>query len=137
MKSLFATILLVSFVGVAAFGFVGMYHNNSGNHDNGCIWATSQGAGCPKQNNSIDYLTLHLNAFKDFATVTFGHIAASLLILSLFVAVVVSGILLKNLAPSKLSLAYHRLKQSDSFRPPSQYKLIRWLSLHENSPSIP
>lgn len=135
MKSLFTVVVLVSFIGVAVFGLVGMYHNNSQNHNSDCIWATSQSADCPKQSNLIGYLTLHLNAFKDFATVTFGHIATSLLVLSLFVIGAIFGILLKNLALPKLSLAYHRLKWLDSFRPPSLYKFIRWLSLHENSPS--
>jgi len=136
MKSLFTTILLVSFVGIGFLGFAGMYHSNQQNHNDGCIWATSQGINCPKQSNPINYLTLHLNAFKDFSTVIFDNVATTLLIFSLFIVGATLGILLENLAPPKLSLAYQRLKRSDSFHSSFQYKLIHWLALHENSPTI-
>jgi hypothetical protein len=134
MKFPLAYILLISFVGVALFGYTGM-HTGMQNHEGGCIAALARGTDCPKQGNLVDYLAFHLDAFKNFSTATFNDIASSLLILSLFVALVTLWALRRrNLAPPKL--AYFRLKQFNSFHPPSQDELIGWLSLHENSPAL-
>lgn len=134
MKSVFTSLLIVSFVSIAVFGIFGM-HAGMQDHGGECIAATAQGTDCPKQANPVEYLTFHLDAFRDFSTATFGDIATSLLILSLLIIGIVFGGLRGNLAPPRL--AYSQIRRSDSFRPPSQYGLIRWLALHENSPATP
>jgi len=137
MKYLLTVVLIVSFVSIGTFGFAGMSHGNINieNHDSNCIWATSQATDCSKQGNPIDYLALHFNAFKDFSTAAFGALATTLLIFSLFIVGATFSLLTGNLASPKLNLRYHWLKQLDSLRSLSQYRLIRWLSLHENSPA--
>lgn len=131
MKSLFTTIVLAIFIGIAMFGIFGI-HIGMKNHRGGCITATAQGTDCPKQSNLVDYLAFHIDAFKNFSTATFSDTAASLLILSLLVFVIAFGAWLEDMAPPQFS--YHRLKIPCSFKPP-QYELLCWLALHENSPS--
>ncbi len=135
MKYLLITVLVVSFVGIGTLGFAGMSHSNSQNYDNGCIWAISQGTDCPKQGNSIDYLASHFNAFKNFSSAAFGTLATTLLLLSLFIVGTTFSLLSGNLVSPKLNLSHHWLKRLDSLRLLSQYRLIHWLSLHENSPA--
>lgn len=134
MKSLFTSAVLVSFIGIAVFGIFGM-HAGMQNHNDGCIAATAQGTDCPRQADLIDYLTFHLNAFQNFSAATVSTITFSLLILSLLVVGAAFGASLRSLALPKL--APHRVGWSDPFRPPSQYGLIHWLALHENSPAAP
>ncbi len=129
-----STLLLIGFIGLVVFGVFGM-HVEMQNHNGGCIVATARGMYCPKQSNPVDYLTFHLYAFKNFLTATLSDVASSLLFFSLLAIGIFFSALLVNLTPPKF--AYCRLKRSDSFSPPSQYELIRWLALHENSPATP
>ncbi len=135
MKSLLTTILFLGFVNIAVFGVFGM-HSGMQNHDSGCIAATAQGTGCPKQSDSLEYLTFHLDAFREFSTATSGeNILASLLALTLLAAGAGLALFLGNLALSQLDFAYFRYKQCENFSSPPEQQLLRWLALHENSPA--
>jgi hypothetical protein len=134
MKSLFTTIILTSFIGIAVFGILGM-HRGMKNNGTDCIAAVAQGMDCLKQSNPVDYIAFHIGAFKNFLTASLSDTTTSLLILSLIViGIAFVGALHKNLAT--MEFAYHRLKRPYSFKPP-QCERLRWLALHENSPSAP
>src|SRR3989338_312693 len=135
MRFTITTLLVVSFVGVAVFGFFGMGHSEQ-SHEGGCIAASTQGADCPPNSDPIDSASFHLDAFKTFSAATFEKSTlASLLTLLLLAMVAVLGLLSGNLVSPKLNLAYLRSKRSEYFNLPPEYNLIRWLRLHENSPA--
>jgi len=113
MRSAFISILLISFVSIAVFGIFGM-HAGMQDHGGGCIAAAAQGTDCPKQADPVEYLTFHLDAFRDFSTATFGDIATSLLILSLLVIGIVFGGLRGNLAPPRLPRQDSSILKSDA-----------------------
>ncbi len=131
----FGVFLIMGFVGISVFGAFGM-HTGMQNHNGGCIAATAQGADCPKQGNPLEYLTFHLDAFRDFSTVIFEeNLLAYLLVLALLAAGVGLALLLGNLAPPQSDLAYFRYGQGENFNSPPKLRLLRWLALHENSPA--
>ncbi len=135
MKNILSLLLVASFASIAVFGVFGM---NAGmyNHDGGCIAATVQGADCPTQSDSFEYLTFHLDAFREFSTATFGeNILASLLALALLVVGAGLALFLGNRASPQLDFAYSLYRQRENSDSPSEQQLLRWLALHENSPS--
>jgi len=135
MKFLFTTALLVSFVGVAAFGFSGMHYNDSQDHGGSCIWAASQGVDCPKQGSTTNYLTFHLDAFKGFSTAIFvGNVMSSLFLTLTSLLFIGLAFLSPNLFKPP-QLAFYRHQYRDSFSPHQKQRLTRWLALHENSPA--
>ena len=65
-----AFIILVSFIAIAVFGFVGMGMDHGEMH-RGCIAAQAQGtAACPGDRDPMGALRFHLDAFKGFSTAT-------------------------------------------------------------------
>ena len=137
MKLALTTILLVGFVGIVVFGLITMNHRNAYDH-NGCILATTQGADCSKVTDSLSFVAFHLDAFKNFSTAVFSNN-----ILSIFLAIVALislvgfGISLRvNVQHSQLNFFSRRRRFLESFCPPFQKELTRWLALHENSPAF-
>lgn len=129
-----SVLLLIGFVGVAALGIFGV-HDGMQNHDGGCALATSQGTDCPKQVNPIGYLTFHLDALRNFSTVTLdGGLFVSLALLAALAATVLYGITRGVLTAPRLSPA-HCEDRSASFTSSTKRALLEWLVLHENSPS--
>lgn len=139
-----ATLLIASYIAIGAFGVFGMHTQGDMNmqgHDmpqSNCVGATATGVDCPKQANLIDFANFHINAFRGFSVAIFGqNILASILVLVTWIAGIGLGALLASyLSLSQPHLAYsrYRLKQL-SLSPQDQ--LLRWLSLHENSPASP
>ncbi|KKQ90745.1 MAG: hypothetical protein UT16_C0031G0006 [Candidatus Azambacteria bacterium GW2011_GWA2_39_10] len=68
MKFAFITFLIISFVGVAVFGFVSMIFGDT--HNGGCIASNRLGAFCPL-NSVFDFVVFHIGAFKYFSTAIF------------------------------------------------------------------
>jgi len=122
MKSAFATFLIFSLLGVAVLGFLAMNH---GDGHNGCIAATANGVDCAREIGRAGLFSFHSDAFRGFSlAVLFGF---ALLALAL----------LFNFSFKIISSAQHkeRLKPRILFLP-QKNRFIRWLSLHENSPSF-
>ncbi len=127
--------MLVGFISIAMFGILGM-HAGMQNHEGGCITAVTQGADCPKQGNALEYLTFHLNAFRDFSAVIFEeNLLAFLLALIMLTVGVGLSLFFGNLAPPQLGLARLRYRQRENFNSSPERQLLRWLALHENSPT--
>lgn len=137
MKSLFTTIVLVSFIGIAVFGVFGMSHGQA--HDmgpNNCIAATAKGMDCPKEAEPIDFAVFHIDAYKGFSLATFGESAMSALLLA-FASLLFIGLAFFSphlFKPPQLAFYKHRFR--DAFSPPQQQEITRWLALHENSPAF-
>ncbi len=142
MKSLLTTLLITSYVAIGVFGVFGMHTQadmNMQGHDTApstCLAATAKGVDCPKEAGPIDFAGFHIDAFRGFSLATFGeNILASFLILVLLaVGVGLSRLLGNYLSPPQLNLAYSRYGPEQVSLPLKQ-QLLRWLSLHENSPT--
>lgn len=136
MKSAFTTLLIFSFLGIAVFGIFAMNHG-SGHSHSGCIAATAQGTDCPKEENTIPFLTFHLDAFRSFSTATFGdNLASAFLLLIALVLIAALGVI-AGISPARPALAmnYRRRQFLESHSFPFQRELTHWLALHENSPA--
>lgn len=135
MNKLFTTILIASFIGIAMFGVFDM-HAESQNHDGRCAFAASQGADCPKKVNPVDYISFHFNALKNLSTAIFNDgFFISFLLLALFMLGISLETLQSNIIHPNFSFVYrwHELKQ---YRVPPKHQFLRWLALHENSPTF-
>lgn len=127
MKSAFITLLIISFVGVAVFGFISMVFGDT--HHGGCIASNQLGALCPL-NDALDFVVFHLSAFKYFSTAV---LVAVLLIL-------LSGMIF-SILPRPLDK-----DEDDDFAFSTQngkfpifsksQEITSWLSLHINSPAL-
>ena len=133
MKSLIVAILLAGFVSVAVFGVFGM-HAGMRSHDDGCVAATAQWADCPKQASPFDYLTFHLDAYRNFSLITFGKSIMNILLL---VFAALGTVFFSQHFSKPPQLLSQRYRSRDFFSPPQKQKLARWLALHENSPAFP
>ncbi|MBI4119271.1 MAG: hypothetical protein HY456_00300 [Parcubacteria group bacterium] len=129
MKAALIIFLITGFIAIAVFGVFAMGHGNEHSH-NGCIAATAQGTDCPKEEGAFSFIAFHLEAFRSFSTATFGNNLASVLLL-LIVSVLNVAVALPAFATD------HRRGQFlESYSPPFQRELTRWLALHENSPAV-
>lgn len=143
MKHLLTLILLISFVGIAVFGFTLFTHgmdsseNTHGvaSSDNNCVTSPIDGTVCPK---SIVAMTLHhISSLQTLTTSVVPSISNWLLLLAFILLILVSVFLLyKNLLFPKLELLPKRLRDLEVNLSYSKQKIISWLSLFENSPSF-
>ncbi|MEK7506539.1 MAG: hypothetical protein AAB566_00580 [Patescibacteria group bacterium] len=129
-----AIILLVSFIGVAVFGFAGMAMD-SDHLSQTCLAANVQSAlPCP-ESGALAFLNFHLNALRSFSLAVLVALAAvsAWLVFSLFYEAVWSG---GQDGGNSLAQRTVQLRHRDV--PPSFLeKIISWFSLLENSPAVP
>ncbi len=134
MKYLLTTILLISFAGIAIFGFT-LFAHGMDSSDNNCITSPMDGTACP---TSITAMTLHhISSLQTLITSVTPLISNWLLLLAFILLVSVSVFLLyKNLLFPKLGLLRERLRDLEANLSYSKQKIISWLSLFENSPAF-
>lgn len=146
MKHLFTALLITIYVGTAVFGVFGMHTQtdmNTQEHagmaivSSNCIASTAKGVDCPNQAESFDFTSFHIDGFRGFSLATFDeNVLVSFLTLVLLVIGIGLGALLGNyFAPLRFSLVYSRYGPWQFSSPPKQ-QFLRWLALHENSPTI-
>ena len=131
--------IIVSFVAIAVFGFVGIEFMNS--HNETCIVSTSQGGMCPEKSAPLDYINFHMNVLKSFSTAVFH--SASMLGAFCVLLVMVLGFFAswrayaaERVAKEKNITMPH--PKAEFSRPSSPLLILfsHWLSLHENSPAF-
>lgn len=134
MKYLITLILIVSFVGIAIWGFTFFAHGMNSS-DNNCVTSPIDGTICP---TSIVAMTLrHISSLQTFLTSVTPSISNLLLLLAFILLVLVSVFqLYKNLLFSKIDLLREHLRDLETNLSYSKQKIISWLSLFENSPSL-
>jgi hypothetical protein len=133
MKSFLTILLVTSYIGVAVFGFLGMHHK--GAHGNGgCIASAARGMDCPKEAGPIDLETFHLDAFRSFSLATLGESITSMLSLA-FASLFFLSLVFPAAFFRPLQFVFYR-QRFRRFFSREQQALIRWLALHENSPSF-
>lgn len=127
-KTTIGFFLIVSFIGLAVFGFVVM------TQDGGCLATLVQGgATCPPNAGSLEVATFHLNAFKVFTTATFDFSGALFLVLLLSLAFV--GFCLSQIVRTQLVSQNFVAEISELGLSNFKSRLNHWLSLHTNSPT--
>lgn len=131
MKRFLTAALILSFVVIAVFGFLGMGHGH------GCIATLAQGGECSNSANPFAITLFHLDAFKEFSTAVFGDASVSLIsALGILVFAMGARGLERGVGQITLPVLTARRERSrQSFRAISQEKFSCWLALHENSPS--
>ncbi len=134
MKHLLIFILLISFVGIAIFGFT-LFAHGMDSSDKNCITSPIDGTECP---TSITAMTLHhISSLQNLLTSVAPSISNWLLLLSFILLISVSVFLLfKNLLFPKLELLRKRLRDLEVSLSYSKQKITSWLSLFENSPAF-
>lgn len=134
MKYLITLILVVSFVGIAIFGFT-LFAHGMDSSDNNCITSPIDGTACP---TSIVAMTLHhISSLQKLLTSVTPSISNLLLLLAFILLVSVSIFsFYKNLLFPKLELLRERLRNLATNFSYSKQKIISWLSLFENSPAF-
>ena len=135
MKNSFIPLLVIGSLLSAGFGLVMMNHMDGQGHGQ-CPFEATGITDCVQVQNSIDFVTSHLNAFSKFSSaVPINSFAISLtLLLALVLAVFI--IFNKEFELLKLEPLLARNHLRESFIPPNRILLTDWLSLHENSPSF-
>ena len=134
MKHLLTLILLISFVGIAIFGFT-LFAHGMDSSDSNCITSPIDGTSCP---TSIAAMTLHhISALQTLLTSVTPSISNLLLLLAFMLLILVSVFLShKNILFPKLDLLRERLRDLATNFSYSKQKIISWLSLFENSPAF-
>ncbi len=132
MRFYLVSALLLSFVAIAVFGFAMMGPDNG---HMGCIAAMAQGTtGCP---GAFDMVLLHLNAFNMFSSAVFGQNVLSLVLaFNIFLSLLLSIFFDNNFVPLPLGGDFRTRYRFEPPRSTFSIRLNRWLSFHENSPSL-
>jgi len=126
-------LIMVSFVAIAVFGFLGIEFMTS--HHAPCIVSTSQGGICPEESAPLGYINFHLNALRNFSTAVFASVSFLILSLILVLAFALNLFGERMFAPEVTTPRPFGCILAD-FSPPLLTRLSNWLSLHENSPAL-
>lgn len=133
MKSVSTACILISFIGMAGFGFLAMSPQGE---MHGCIAALTRGGECPAGSDIFASLSFHAGAIKGFSTAT---IAAGLFTAFFLFAAFVTAFMQRSgeSVAAPFLASYSRYKQEVRFfASPLKQRILRWFSLHENSPVI-
>ncbi len=122
MKFAVASLVMLSFVAIAVFGFTAM-HPGENNGFVGCIDAETSGIACI-------FSTFHAAAFKNFSTAIFLFFGF------LFFTMVLYWMRSRRNAETKTRPFSFWKKIFESFTSPLEQKITRWLALREHSPAI-
>lgn len=133
MKSAFITLLIISFLGVAVFGFLSMIFGDM--HSGGCIASNRLGALCPL-NSALAFIVFHIDAFKYFSTAVFVFSLTFLLIALSLVAFSILPRPLNNDEDDDAFVAIRIYELSRMTRIIKKINFNNWLSLHINSPAF-
>jgi len=130
MKSVFITLLIISFLGVAVFGFVSMVFGDT--HNGGCIASSRLGAFCPLH-SAFNFVVFHIDAFKYFSTAVLIFSLTSLFVALSFIVFSVLPRPLNNEEDEDFVFKVQREKSQILLK---NKKIIRWLLLRINSPAF-
>lgn len=129
MKSIFATLLILIFLGMATFGFWTMGHAT--HEHTSCAASLVQGSLCP--DGLLNLINFHVNAFRTFSSGILGQLVLSFFVLLLFGSIYFNK-------PVRRLFSADRLRYAVSVerKPPNiLIQLLSWLSLHEKRDPSP
>ena len=136
MKLYIVTILIISFMGVAALGAMFMMPHGDHGEEVACIASLAKGNMCPK-GDVFASLAFHVSAFKNFSTAVFAGSSLIFLLASIALLIFTSIAIFRLLAVPKTVLNFNTRYRYlfDFISIPPKQEFLRWFSLHENSPT--
>ncbi len=120
MKSWLAGIIILSFLGVAVFGFLAM--NTKHGEGTLCLANVAKSFGCLQADATFSLVYFHANLFKYFSTAVLLAVLAFLLVLT-------SG--LPSREPPKIPALVGGEVDSAAFQPIFHQQFVTWLALFE------
>ena len=133
-KVILTILLLTTVISLGSFGFFAMGHHDKDH--SGCITSVVNNISCENSANGLQFATFHLGIFK---SLTSGLVDSGLMIVFILFALVFGRlfVLFKNrylglFRQNNRNALRYKLEVFIVFL---EYKLIRWLAIHENSPS--
>lgn len=128
-----SVLILMAFIAVAVLSFTMMMHESNGGLANGCLFATGETTLC--SSNVLALVMHHISAYQAFINVpvSFGWMSILFfLLLAVLVVLITRLVGILNLSQSVL------IRNLSNSPPETSYKrkIIGWLSLFENSPSV-
>ena len=128
-----ATLIFISFLGLAVFSTVTLNHRMDNSVDN-CIGSQVDNTPCPT--NLVAATIHHMSVYQALFNTTIPSINP-LVLLALLTLIIVSILSsAKNLADFKLKFLYQKLRDFELIIHRARQKFVSWLSLLENSPSF-
>ena len=139
MKHLFVIFMVLSFIGMAVFGFLAMGDHGPGHDLGSCIAALRGEADCSAFGGLIGFASFHLNAFKVFSSANFSTTTA--MVLAFFIVAFVfytasAGRLLNFGFLKNTSFSAIAYSVGYGFYTQLEQNFKNWFALHENSPTI-
>ncbi len=133
MKRFLPILLILSFLGIAAFG--ASFFDMGMGHSGGCVASAIDGTACPT--DIMGFAVHHVSALQTLmGTAVPSDSSWVLLLASLILVLVGISLFCKNLLLPKLELLPQRLRDLSLNHLRSQQKIISWLSLFELSPAL-
>src|SRR3989344_3618795 len=132
MKKTLIIWLFLSFIGIAVFGFLLMFHGAE-HLPSGCIAANAAVASCLKDKGGLLTYAFHFGIFRSFSEAILTSFFISLFLAFLFILQI--SLWQKNIlkvAFPQISLAAEQVGINQL----SQRKFSHWLKFHKNSPTI-
>lgn len=133
MKSGLAMCMLLSFVGMAGFGFIAMSLQGD-MHE--CIAALARGGECPAESDGFVSLAFHAGAIKGFSTATVAPGALAIFLLSFVFIFIFRHRNDGGISAPFLTLYSSCKREVRFFVSPLRQRIQHWLALHENSPAV-
>ncbi|MFA6536732.1 MAG: hypothetical protein WC250_02395 [Candidatus Paceibacterota bacterium] len=133
-QKVLSILVLIAFMAVAVLSFSVMMHQGVGEGGNGCLFATGEVSLCPQ--NALALVAHHISAYLAFINVPVGSSLFS--VFAFLFALLVLALLIIRQATifSSPNLVLARSFADCPPRVAAQRKIIRWLSLLENSPAF-
>ncbi len=130
MKYLTSLLLIMSFIGIAVFGFA-IFDHGMHNPNSDCVASVIDGVACPT--NILNMALHHISVLQGFSQ-TLIPSTVSILLLSLLLTAFSFFLFQKDLFyPQPVFLFY---RHRNPTRPHRQQKITSWLALFEHSPSL-
>lgn len=128
-RSTLAALIILTFAAVSLFGFAVMA---DGNIHIMCPAEQMQGKECRAGTDPFALLLFHVGAFKSFIAGIFSVFALAAFLISFVVLVLAGSFTLFVIRPFGQPAYLQKINLSGFF---AHCQFLRWLSLHENSPS--
>lgn len=132
MKKGLVSLLLISFVGLGVFGLFAMHHGSEASGF--CLARSAEASPCVNINPFV-FIDTHISAFKNFsqsATFGIGSFVLALAALSVLFVYLFAA----NKPPPDIFFGSRRVGYGMPLLVLERARFRRWLSLHENSPSL-
>lgn len=131
-KKILVSFVLLSFFMIVFFSFTLMIHEPDGNMSRKCLFSTTEASFCPQ--DVLIMVFHHISSYQSFINIPTNFGATTLSIFLLFIAFIIL-IIFTNLSQLKL-FAPVKISYSPSPKILHKRKIIHWVALHENSPTV-